>query len=64
MVGHTLSRHKMRMRVRMAMEHLAHGETRLAHLAAEIGFSDQSHMCRSIRVETGHTPRALARLLA
>ena len=62
--GHTLSRHRMRLRVRTALERLAGGERTLARLAADLGFADQSHLCRVIRSETGHTPSALRRALA
>jgi len=62
--GHTLSRHRMRLRVRAALERLAGGERSLARLAADLGFADQSHLCRVIRSETGHTPSALRRALA
>jgi AraC-like DNA-binding protein len=62
--GHTLSRHRMRLRARAALERLAGGERSLARLAADLGFADQSHLCRVIRGETGHTPSALRRALA
>jgi AraC-like DNA-binding protein len=57
--GHTISRHRMRLRVRAAMERLAGGERDLARLAAELGFADQSHLCRVVRQETGSSPAAL-----
>jgi AraC-like DNA-binding protein len=62
--GHTLSRHRMRLRVRAALERLSGGERSLARLAADLGFADQSHLCRVIRSETGHTPSALRHALA
>lgn len=62
--GHTLARHRMRLRVRAALERLAGGERALARLAADLGFADQSHLCRVIRTETGQTPSALRRALA
>ncbi len=61
--GHTLSRHRMRLRARAALERLAEGEHDLARLAADLGFADQSHLCRVIRSETGSTPSALRRAL-
>jgi AraC-like DNA-binding protein len=61
--GNTISRHRMRVRARNAFERLAGGERNLARLACEIGFADQSHLCRVVRQETGHTPSALRRLL-
>jgi AraC-like DNA-binding protein len=62
--GTTISRHRIRLRVRAAMERVAGGERNLARLAAELGFTDQSHLCRAVRSETGQTPSALRRLLA
>ena len=62
--GQTISRHRMRLRVRNALERLAGGETDLARVAADTGFADQSHLCRVIRRETGRTPAALRHALA
>ena len=62
--GHTISRHRMRLRVRAAMERMVGGDADLARLSAELGFSDQSHLCRVVRAETGRTPSALRRALA
>jgi AraC-like DNA-binding protein len=62
--GCTISRHRMRLRARSALEQLARGEQDLARLAAELGFADQSHLCRVLRSETGHTPSALRHILA
>ena len=42
----------------------AGGEQQLARLAADLGFADQSHLCRVIRNETGHTPSSLRRALS
>ncbi len=61
--GHTISRHRMRLRVRNTLERLADGERDLARLAADLGVSDQSHLCRVIRSETGSTPSALRSIL-
>jgi AraC-like DNA-binding protein len=63
MTGHTVSRHRMRLRTRAALDRLADGEQSLARLAAELGFADQSHLCRVIRRETGRAPTALRELL-
>jgi AraC-like DNA-binding protein len=57
--GHTISRHRMRLRVRAALERLAGGEHDMARLAADVGFADQSHLCRVLRAETGQPPSAL-----
>ncbi|HEY1276830.1 MAG TPA: AraC family transcriptional regulator [Thermoleophilaceae bacterium] len=64
LTGHTISRHRMRLRVRAAMERLAGGERDLARLAADLGFADQSHLCRVVRDETGRTPAVLRQALA
>jgi AraC-like DNA-binding protein len=61
--GHTVSRHRMRLRARAALERLAGGDRDLARLAAELGFADQGHLCRVVRAETGRTPAALRRAL-
>jgi AraC-like DNA-binding protein len=63
LTGHTISRHRMRLRARAALEHLAGGESDLARIAADAGFADQSHLCRVIVRETGHTPAALRRVM-
>jgi AraC-like DNA-binding protein len=62
--GHTITRHRMRLRARAALERLGGGERNLGRLAADLGFADQSHLCRVIRSETGHTPAVLRRALA
>lgn len=62
--GHTISRHRMRLRTRAALERLAGGEPDLARLAADLGFADQSHLCRVVRSETGVVPSVLRLLLA
>lgn len=62
--GHTISRHRIRLRVRAALDRLGDGEPDIARLAVELGFADQSHFSRAIRSETGQTPSALRRLLA
>jgi AraC-like DNA-binding protein len=62
--GHTVSRHRMRLRARTALERMAGGERDLARLAADLGFADQSHLCRVVRAETGRTPAALRAALA
>jgi len=62
--GHTVSRHRMRLRARAALERLSGGERNLSRLAADLGFADQSHLSRVVRAETGSTPAALRRALA
>jgi AraC-like DNA-binding protein len=61
--GTTISRHRMRLRTRAALERLAEGERDIAQLAADTGFADQSHLCRVMRSETGQTPSVLRQAL-
>jgi AraC-like DNA-binding protein len=62
--GHTISRHRMRLRARSALERIAGGDPNLSGLAAELGFADQSHLCRVLGEETGMTPTRLRAMLA
>jgi AraC-like DNA-binding protein len=62
--GHTISRHRIRLRARAAMERLAEGERNLGRLAADLGFADQSHLSHVLRSEAHHTPSVLRRVLA
>ena len=64
LTGATVSRHRMRLRVRAVLERLGGGERLLARLAADAGFADQAHLCRVVRAETGTTPSALREALA
>ena len=59
LTGVSISRHRMRLRTREALERLSGGECDLARLAADLGFADQSHLCRVLRSETGSSPSAL-----
>jgi AraC-like DNA-binding protein len=61
--GDTISRHRNRLRVRLALERIAEGETCLARIAADLGFADQAHLARVVRNELGAPPSALRRLL-
>lgn len=61
--GETISRYRNRIRVRMALERLADGETSLARLAGDLGFADQSHLCRVVRREVGQPPARLRECL-
>ncbi|QYC41308.1 DNA-binding transcriptional regulator AraC [Nonomuraea coxensis DSM 45129] len=63
-LGVSLTHYRNRVRVGRALDRLEGGETRLAELAAELGFADQAHMTRTVRRHTGHTPAALRRLLS
>ncbi len=62
--GHLIARHRMRLRARAAAERLITGDHDLARLAADLGFADQSHLCRVLRSETGTSPSALRHALA
>jgi AraC-like DNA-binding protein len=53
----------MRLRTRAALERLAAGDNDLARLAADLGFTDQSHLCRVVRSESDVPPSVLRRLL-
>jgi AraC-like DNA-binding protein len=57
--GTTLTRHRNRIRVALALDRLAQGEPNLARLAADLGFVDQSHMVRVVRQVTGMHPSGL-----
>ncbi len=61
--GHSISRHRMRLRARTALERLFDGERDIARLASELGFADQSHLSRVLREEAGTTPGALRAVL-
>ncbi|MGI5324886.1 helix-turn-helix domain-containing protein [Actinomadura nitritigenes] len=63
-MGVSLTRYRNRVRVGRAMDRLARGESRLADLAADLGFADQAHLARTVREHLGRTPTALRRLLA
>ena len=62
--GVSLTRYRNRVRVGRALDHLEAGGTGLAALAADLGFADQSHLCRTVRAHLGHTPTELRRLLS
>ncbi|GAB3465088.1 AraC family transcriptional regulator [Actinophytocola sediminis] len=62
-LGVSLTRYRNRVRVARALDRLAAGEPSLAVLAADLGFADQAHLCRTVRAHLGHTPTALRGLL-
>lgn len=62
-LGVSLTRYRNRVRVGRALDRLEAGETRLAVLAADLGFADQAHLCRTLREHAGHTPSALRAML-
>jgi AraC family transcriptional regulator len=51
-----------RLRINSACHELAILDIPIAEIAARNGFSDQSHLCRSVKQHTGVSPRALRRL--
>ncbi|MET9963082.1 AraC family transcriptional regulator [Streptomyces sp. NPDC006326] len=62
-LGVSLTHYRNRVRVGRALDRLGEGEDSLAALAADLGFSDQAHLCRTMRQYLGHTPTALRRIL-
>ncbi|MEW2353004.1 AraC family transcriptional regulator [Spirillospora sp. NPDC029432] len=63
-VGVPVSRYRNRVRVSHALERIEQGETDLASLAADLGFSDQAHLTRVMRDELGRTPGRVRALLS
>jgi AraC-like DNA-binding protein len=63
-LGVPLTRYRNRVRVARALDRIEAGEPSLAVLAADLGFADQAHLCRTVREHLGHTPTALRGLLA
>jgi AraC-like DNA-binding protein len=62
-LGVSVTRYRNRIRLGRALDRLENGETALAGLAAELGFADQAHLCRTMKEHLGHTPTAVRRLL-
>jgi AraC-like DNA-binding protein len=63
-LGVSLTRYRNRVRVGRALDRIEAGERAGAVLAADLGFADQAHLCRTVRAHVGHTPTAVRRLLA
>ena len=63
-LGVSVTRYRNRLRVGRALDRLAAGDRNLSRLAADLGFADQAHLCRTVRAHLGHTPTTLRRLLA
>ena len=57
--GETISGYRNRLRVRRALERLAAGERNLSRLAADLGFTDHSHLVRALRREVQAPPSRL-----
>lgn len=63
-LGVSLTRYRNRVRVGRVLDRLERGERELATLAADLGFADQSHLCRTVAAHVGHPPTVLRRLLS
>jgi AraC-like DNA-binding protein len=61
--GTTISQYRLRLRIHRVLDHLAQGEENLAILARAVGFSDHSHMTRTVIAQLGEAPSALRRRL-
>src|SRR5918992_913367 len=57
--GTTLTQHRNDVRVAVAVDRIAQGHERLAELAAELGFFDQSHLARVLRRSVQLSPGRL-----
>lgn len=62
--GSGVSGYRNRIRVGLALDRLAAGETDIAALAHDLGFADHAHLTRTIRAMTGHTPTACRSFLS
>ena len=62
--GETLARYVVRLRLALALQRLAGGETDLARLAADLGFAHHSHFSARFRAAFGTTPTGARELLA
>lgn len=61
--GCTISQYRLRRRVHEVLDRLAAGEDDLAALAIAVGFSDHSHMTRTVVAQLGEAPSTLRRRL-
>jgi AraC-like DNA-binding protein len=57
--GFTVSQYRLRLRVHEVLDRLADGEDDLATLACAVGFSDHSHMTRTVVAQLGEVPSVL-----
>ncbi len=62
-LGVSLTHYRNRLRIARALDRIEAGEDNLARLAADLGFADQAHLCRTVRAHLDHTPSALRHLL-
>jgi AraC-like DNA-binding protein len=61
--GETISRYLLRLRLGLALERIAAGETSLALLAHELGFAHHSHLTARFRAMFATTPSQLRTIL-
>jgi AraC family transcriptional regulator len=54
--GESIARYLLRLRLALALDRLAQGETNLARLAVELGFTHHSHFSAHFRLVFGATP--------
>lgn len=57
--GESIARYLLRLRLALALDRLAQGETDLARLALELGFAHHSHFSARFRSVFGETPTAV-----
>lgn len=57
--GESIARYLLRLRLTLALDRLAQGETDLARLAVELGFANHSHFSARFKSVFGITPTAL-----
>lgn len=61
--GSTISQYRLRLRVHEVLDRLSEGEEDLSALANAVGFSDHSHMTRTVVAQLGEAPSTLRRRL-
>ncbi|SDM50464.1 helix-turn-helix domain-containing protein [Allokutzneria albata] len=61
--GMSITRFRNTVRVRRALDRLEGGDDSIAAIAADLGFTDQAHLSRTVREHVGQPPSALRRLL-
>jgi len=61
--GESIARYLLRLRLALALDYLAQGETDLARLAVELGFANHSHFSARFKSVFGRTPTAVRNTL-
>lgn len=61
--GESIARYLLRIRLALALDRLAQGETELARLAVELGFTHHSHFSARFKSVFGTTPTAVRNML-